>query len=388
MKRLISITFFVVFASICRAVTNGVVTGAEQSERYLPLLKGKQILLFSNHTGMVGNRHLLDLLIEKKVKVMGIVSPEHGFRGQADAGEHVDNSVDAKTGVPIFSLYDGKSGRPSPKLIKRADVVLMDIQDVGLRYYTYYISMMKIMDVCAEVKRPVIILDRPNPNGFYVDGPILDMKYKSGVGALPIPVVHGMTLGELAQMINGEGWLSEGRKAKLTVITCQNYTHATRYQLPIAPSPNLPNMLSVYLYPSTCYFEGTDVSLGRGTHLPFQQFGHPLMTGYSHSFTPRSIPGAKTPPQLDKTCYGVNLSSLTVDSVQAKGLDLSYLINAYRNMNIGEKFFTSFFEKLIGVDYVRKMIVEGRSAAEIKACWKDDVDRFKRQRQPYLLYQE
>lgn len=388
MKRLISITFFVVFASICRAVTNGVVTGAEQSERYLPLLKGKQILLFSNHTGMVGNRHLLDLLIEKKVKVMGIVSPEHGFRGQADAGEHVDNSVDAKTGVPIFSLYDGKSGRPSQKLIKRADVVLMDIQDVGLRYYTYYISMMKIMDVCAEVKRPVIILDRPNPNGFYVDGPILDMKYKSGVGALPIPVVHGMTLGELAQMINGEGWLSEGRKAKLTVITCQNYTHATRYQLPIAPSPNLPNMLSVYLYPSTCYFEGTDVSLGRGTHLPFQQFGHPLMTGYSHSFTPRSIPGAKTPPQLDKTCYGVNLSGLTVDSVQAKGLDLSYLINAYRNMNIGEKFFTSFFEKLIGVDYVRKMIVEGRSAAEIKACWKDDVDRFKRQRQPYLLYQE
>lgn len=388
MKKLVFITMLLCIACICEAQGQHVRTGAEQTEAYFPLLKGKKILLFSNHTGMVKDKHVLDLLIENKLKVIGIVSPEHGFRGNADAGEHIGNSVDPQTGVQIYSLYNGKDGKPDRQLIKKADVLIVDIQDVGLRYYTYYISMLKLMDACAEVKTPVLLLDRPNPNGFYVDGPILDMKYKSGVGALPIPVVHGMTLGELARMINGEGWLSEGRKCDLTIIACQNYTHQTLYDLPIPPSPNLPNMLSIYLYPSTCYFEGTDVSLGRGTQLPFQQFGHPDMTGYSHSFIPRSIPGAKNPPQLNKVCHGIDLSGMDVRRIQERGLDLSYLINAYRNLNIGDKFFTPFFEKLIGVDYVRKMIMEGHSADEIKARWKNDVEQFKVQRKPYLLYKE
>lgn len=388
MKRLFNLLLLLCLTTACKVQAQTVETGAEQTEAYFPLLKGKKILLFSNHTGMVKDKHLLDLLIENKFKVMGIMSPEHGFRGNADAGEHVANSVDAQTGVPIYSLYNGKDGRPDKKLLKKADVLIVDIQDVGLRYYTYYISMLKLMDVCAEVNTPVLLLDRPNPNGFYVDGPILDMKFKSGVGALPIPVVHGMTLGELAQMINGEGWLSGAAKCKLTVIPCQGYTHQTLYNLPVAPSPNLPNMRSVYLYPSTCYFEATDVSLGRGTSLPFQQFGHPDMTGYSHTFTPRSMPGAKQPPQMGKKCQGIDLSSIDLDTIRQRGIDLSYLINAYRNLNTGDRFFTTFFEKLIGVEYVRQMIQKGCSADEIKAMWKDDVAQFKQQRKPYLLYQE
>lgn len=242
------------------------------------------------------------------------------------------------------------------------------------------------MDACAEYGRNMLILDRPNPNGHYVDGPLLDMKYKSGVGWLPIPVVHGMTLGELALMVNGEGWLPEGHTCNLTVIPCKNYTHQTMYRLPIPPSPNLPNMKSIYLYPSTCYFEATPVSLGRGTDKPFQIYGHPDMKGYDFSFTPRSVPGAKNPPQLDKLCHGVDLSNLTDEEIWKRGIDLSYLIDAYRNLNIGDKFFTSFFEKLIGVDYVRTMIKAGKSADEIKAAWKDDVEKFKTQRKKYLLY--
>lgn len=388
MKKLLFTVTLLILSCICEVKANQLLTGAEQTHLYFPLLKGKNILLYSNHTGIVGKQHLLDLLIEKKFKVMGIISPEHGFRGKADAGEHVQSSIDQQTGVPIHSLYNGKSGKPDQKIIRKSDIVVMDIQDVGLRYYTYYISMLKIMEVCAETKTPFLILDRPNPNGFYVDGPILDMKFKSGVGALPIPVVHGMTLGELAQMINGEGWLTQKRKCLLTIIPCKNYTHTTRYDLPIAPSPNLPNMLSIYLYPSTCYFEGTDISLGRGTALPFQQYGHPQMIGYSHCFIPQSIDGAKKPPHLNQVCYGVDLSHLDVQKVQEKGIDLSFLINAYRNMNIGDKFFTPFFEKLIGVDYVRTMIIEGHSAEEIKARWQSDIERFKQQRKPYLLYNE
>ena len=268
------------------------------------------------------------------------------------------------------------------------DVLLVDIQDVGLRFYTYYISMVKLMDACAEFGRPVIVLDRPNPNGHYIDGPILDMKYKSGVGWLPIPVVHGMTLGELARMVNGEHWLPEDRECDLTVVPCLNYTHQTHYVLPVPPSPNLPNMRAVYLYPSTCYFEATPVSLGRGTDWPFQVYGHPNMKGYDFSFTPRSVPGAKNPPQLNKKCYGVDLTGLTDEEIWAKGLNLEYVIDAYRNLNLGDHFFRSFFEKLIGVDYVRRMIEEGKSADEIKAMWHDDVEKFREQRRPYLLYEE
>ena len=386
MKNVYFILILLTGSYIVSAQVPPVILGAEQTKAYLPILKNKRVALFSNHTGMVGNKHTLDILIENNVNVVAIFSPEHGFRGTADAGEHVSNSVDEKTGVPILSLYDGNLGRPSEENIRKFDVLVVDIQDVGLRFYTYYASMVRLMDTCAEFNRKMLILDRPNPNGFYVDGPVLDMKYKSGVGWLPIPVVHGMTLGELALMTNGERWLPASRVCDLTVIPCKNYTHQTRYRLPIPPSPNLPDMKSIYLYPSTCLFEATPVSLGRGTDKPFQVYGHPNMKGYDFSFTPRSIPGAKNPPQLDRLCYGVDLSGKTDEEIWEKGLDLSYLIDAYRNMNLDDHFFRSFFELLIGTDYVRKMIKEGKSADEIKLMWKDDVEKFKEQRKPYLLY--
>lgn len=386
----ISILFLTLFSTVfCFSQTkNNVSVGAEQTKEYLPLLKGKRVVLFSNQTGMVGNKHTLDILLENKVNVVAIFSPEHGFRNNADAGEHVSSSVDDKTGVPILSLYDGKLGRPSDKNMEIFDILIIDIQDVGLRFYTYYASMVRLMDACAEFHKKMIILDRPNPNGFYVDGPILDMKYKSGVGWLPIPIVHGMTLGEIALMTNGEHWLPQSRVCDVTVIKCKNYTHQTKYRLPIAPSPNLPTMKSIYLYPSTCYFEATPVSLGRGTDKPFQVYGHPNMLGYHFSFTPRSIQGAKNPPQLNRLCYGVDLSNIPDEEIWAKGIDLSYLIDAYKNLNLDDHFFRSFFENLIGVDYVRKMIEDGKSSEEIKASWKDDVEKFKTQRKPYLLYEE
>lgn len=387
-KRFLFLLLFGCALMVCWAKDSRVVVGAERTGEYYPALKGQRVAVFSNHTGMVGDRHLVDMLVADGVNVVTIFSPEHGFRGDADAGEHVAGSVDPKTGIKISSLYDGKSGRPSDESMHSFDVLLVDIQDVGLRFYTYYISMVKLMDACAEFGRPVIVLDRPNPNGHYIDGPILDMKYKSGVGWLPIPVVHGMTLGELARMVNGEHWLPEDRVCDLTVVPCLNYTHQTHYVLPVPPSPNLPNMRAVYLYPSTCYFEATPVSLGRGTDWPFQVYGHPNMKGYDFSFTPRSVPGAKNPPQLNKKCYGVDLTGLTDEEIWAKGLNLEYVIDAYRNLNLDDHFFRSFFEKLIGVDYVRRMIEEGKSADEIKTMWHDDVEKFREQRRPYLLYEE
>ncbi|MCD8293460.1 MAG: DUF1343 domain-containing protein, partial [Prevotellaceae bacterium] len=292
------------------------------------------------------------------------------------------------TGLPIRSLYGGGEKLLDASLMQTFDVLVVDIQDVGLRYYTYYITLCRLMDACARYGRQVVVLDRPNPNGFYVDGPLLDMKYKSGVGWLPIPVVHGMTLGELARMVNGEGWLPQKRVCALTVVPCLNYTHRTRYKLDVAPSPNLPDMKSVYLYASLCFFEATPVSLGRGTARPFQMYGHPDMKGYMFSFTPRSMPGVKHPPQEGKLCHGVDLGGLSDEAIWERGVDLSYLIDAYRSLQMGGRFFTSFFERLIGVDYVRKMIEAGCGADEIKARWKEDVERFKERRKPYLLYEE
>ena len=376
------------FATLSMAASAAVVVGAASTDEYVPLLKGKKVALLSNHTGMVGNEHVLDIMLAEGVNVTTIFSPEHGFRGTADAGEHVSSSVDEKTGIPIASLYDGKSRTPKKEVMDNIDIIVTDIQDVGLRYYTYYCTMVDLMNAAIAYGKEFMVLDRPNPNGMYVDGPILDMKYESGVGRLPITVVHGMTLGAIANMANGEGWLKDGKKVKLTVIKCKNYTHQTRYELPIAPSPNLPNMHSIYLYPSTCYFEATPVSLGRGTDKPFQVYGHPDMKGYSFSFTPRSIDGAKNPPQLDKLCHGVDLTGIPDEEVIARGINLEYLIDAYNNLGIGDEFFTSFFEKLIGNGEIRKMIEEGKSADEIKATWKDDVEKFKKQRKPYLLYAE
>lgn len=361
--------------------------GAESIEEYLPMVQGKRVAVLSNQTGVIGNTHLVDTLIALKVNVVFIMSPEHGFRGDADAGEHVSSSVDKKTWIPIKSLYEGNTGKPSSELLNQIDVIIFDLQDVGVRFYTYLTTMARMMEACAENGKKMIVLDRPNPLGFYVDGPILDMKFKSGVGWLPIPVVHGMTFGELAGMINGEKWLNNGIQCDVSVIKCKNYTHASMYTLPVKPSPNLPEMRSIYLYPSMCYFEATPVSLGRGTDHPFQMYGHPNMKGYDFKFTPKSIPGAKNPPQLNRVCYGVDLTKEpSIEEINKKGINLEYLIDAYHNLNLDNFFFNSFFELLIGRDYVRKMIIAGNSAAEIKSMWAGDVAKFKEQRKPYLLY--
>lgn len=386
MKKLLFIPAFIFISFIVQAQT--VKVGAEITDKYLPLIKGKRVAVMANQTSMLGDEHLVDFLHRNKYNIVGIFSPEHGFRGTADAGEHVASSVDEKTRIPIWSLYGSGGGKPSADKMKEFDILLFDLQDVGLRFYTYYASMARLMDACAEHNKKMIVLDRPNPNGFYVDGPILDMKHKSGVGWLPIPVVHGMTLGELALMINGEKWLPQGRTCDVTVIPCENYTHQTRYELPIAPSPNLPNIQSIYLYPSTCLFEGTVVSLGRGTSFPFQVYGHPNFKGSNFSFTPRSVPGAKNPPLLNKKCYGVDLRNVSHEYIWENGFDLSYVIDAYKNLKMGDKFFSSFFEKLVGVDYIRHDIIAGKSAQEIKDKWFCEVLRFKQQRRPYLLYEE
>ena len=365
-----------------------VVVGAERVDCYEPILRGKRVALLSNHTGMVGERHVLDIMLEQKLNVVTIFSPEHGFRGSADAGEHVNSSVDPITGISITSLYGLGSADRLQQAMAGLDVIVCDIQDVGLRFYTYYCTMLQLMNAAAEHGKEFVVFDRPNPNGMYVDGPILDMKYESGVGRLPIPVVHGMTLGELAQMILGEHWLKEDRSLQLTVIPCLNYTHATRYRLPVAPSPNLRTMRAIYLYPSTCLFEGTVASLGRGTDWPFEMYGHPDYRGGSFSFTPQSVPGAKNPPLLGQLCYGVDLRSLDEEAIIAGGIDLQYIIDAYNRVGLGDKFFTSFFEKLIGRGDIRQMIEQGMSAEQIRATWKQDVENFKNQRRPYLLYVE
>ncbi|MFI3239963.1 MAG: DUF1343 domain-containing protein [Bacteroidales bacterium] len=386
-KRLFALSLLIV--ATLSANASDVIVGAASTDEYIPLLKGEKVAILSNHTGMVGDKHTLDIMLEKGVEVTTIFSPEHGFRGDADAGEHVSSGVDSKTGIPIASLYDGDTKMPAQKTMDNFDVLVVDIQDVGLRFYTYYITMINLIDASILHDKSVIVLDRPNPNGMYVDGPILDMKkYKSGVGGLPIPVVHSLTMGEIAYMANEKGWLVDGKKADLTVIKCKNYTHQTRYELPIAPSPNLPNMKSIYLYPSTCYFEATPVSLGRGTDKPFQVYGHPNMLGYDFSFTPRSISGAKFPPQLDKTCYGVDLTCLEDEDIITRGINMEYVIDAYNNLNLDDHFFRSFFELLIGNGEIRKMIKNGKSAAEIEATWKDDVAKFTEERKPYLLYAE
>ena len=377
---------FMALTLVSLANAKRVITGDECTELYFHLLEGKRIALYSNHTGLANGKHIVDILKENKFDVTTILSPEHGFRGTADAGERVGDSVDEKTNIPIISMYKfGREGIDSTTAA-RFNILVVDIQDVGLRFYTYYITMWRLMDSCAKYGKLVIVLDRPNPNGFYVDGPILDMKYRSGVGWLPIPIVHGMTLGELALMINGEGWLTDKRKCELTVIPCKNYKHSTLYELPIPPSPNLPNIKSIYLYPSTCFFEGTVMSLGRGTSLPFQIYGHPDYKGGNYSFTPQSISGAKNPPLLGKKCYGVDISGTDDKYIRKQGIDLSYVIDAYKNLNIGSKFFTSFFDLLAGCSYIREMIEQGCDADEIKARWQDDVTKFKKQRSPYLIY--
>ena len=387
MNRKIILLFGLLLASLGAPAQDRIETGAEQTGRYLPLLEGRRVGITTNHTGTVGRTHLVDTLRSLGVDIRVVFAPEHGFRGQADAGESVASYRDRKTGIDVVSVY-GSTKRPPDSIMQRLDVLLFDIQDVGLRYYTYLSSMHYLMEACAANGKRLIVLDRPNPNGFYVDGPVLEAKHRSFVGMHPIPVVHGMTLGELARMIDGEGWLRDGLRCKLTVIPCRGYTHRSRYRLPTAPSPNLPNMRAVYLYPSLCFFEGTPVSLGRGTDFPFQAYGHPELQG-DFSFTPRSNAGAKNPPLKDKLCQGVDLRTSPSDErIWERGVDLGYVIDCYRQLNLGEKFFTPMFDRLTGTDYVRQMILQGAGADRIKARWADDVERFKQTRKPYLLYEE
>lgn len=354
---------------------------------YFPLLRGRRVAVLANHTAVAEvdgkGVHLVDLLHGRGFDVRAIFAPEHGFRGTADAGEAVRNGCDAATGIPIRSLYDGRTLRPSDEAMQSFDVLVVDMQDVGLRFYTYYISMLRMMEACADFGREVVVLDRPNPHGEKVDGPLLDMRYASGVGALPIPVLHGLTMGEIARMAVGEGWCSP---CDVTVVRCRNYTHATRYTLPIAPSPNLPTDRSVWLYPSLCLFEGTVVSVGRGTDRPFEVYGHPAMKGCDFTFVPHPTAGAKNPPYEGQRCYGVDLSTMPDAEARNVGLDLSYVIEAYRNLGMGEQFFKPMFEKLIGVGWVRQMILDGAPEAEIRARWQADLEAYRELRSRYLLY--
>ena len=371
-----------------------VIVGAEQTEKYIARLEGKRVGILTNHTGTIDGVSIVDSLHAAGVDLRVVFAPEHGFRGSADAGETVGDSRDEKTGIRIVSLY-GAAKQPADSIMRQLDAVLFDMQDVGLRYYTYLSSLHYLMVACARNGVPLIVLDRPNPNGFYVDGPVLEAKHRSFVGLHPIPVVHGMTLGELAQMINGEGWLGEGLYCPLTVVPCLHYTHRTRYRLPVRPSPNLPDMRSVYLYPSLCFFEGTPLSIGRGTQYPFQVIGHPDLKGTSvlnrplFAFTPRPTEGAKHPPLENMCCYGADLRTFPRNPrVWEKGVDLSYVVECYGKLKNRENFFSPFFDKLTGADYVREMIEAGRSADEIEAVWQEDVARFREQRRPYLLYRE
>ena len=460
-------------------VEKAVVLGDEREDIYLPIMKGRRVAVFSNHSGIVGDRsegllypagrigdfvsasivlaaaagsasvaagsapvaggsasvsssvvggsnfsveeralleasllapfgtpapdadsviygpHILDLLLSRGVNVTAIFSPEHGFRGDADAGQSVSSSVDAATGVPILSLYSKGDHIPSAEDMSKFDLLVVDIQDVGLRYYTYYITMHHLMEACAIYGKTMLILDRPNPNGFYVDGPVLDLRFKSGIGWLPIPTVHGMTLGELALLIQGEGWLDcQGKSLDLQVVPCLNYRHSTLYRLLRAPSPNLKDMKSIYLYSSTCCFEGTVFTAGRGTDWPFTIYGCPDASPDPSwpvfRFTPRSMPGALKPRYQGQECLGRNLRDITFEDILRQGIDLRFVEDALRSVGSSPDFFqpNNAFEKRVGVDWIARMLLDGFSSADIEARWQPDIEAFKALRRPYLLYPE
>lgn len=385
-----------------QSLTTGSSPGAAQMSLYLPLLKGKSVAVFANQTSTIGKTHLVDTLLKRGIHITKIFSPEHGFRGDADAGEHINSQKDPGTGIPIISLY-GSKNKPSATDLEDVDVMVFDIQDVGVRFYTYISSLQKYIESAVSHHRPLVVLDRPDPNGSYVDGPILAPPFKSFVGMQPVPVVYGMTIGEYARMLVGEQWLDSvhvdekagsGNTAgqhffQLVVIPCKNYTHKSKYLLPVAPSPNLPNMQSVYLYPSLCFFEGTSVSLGRGTNKPFQQFGHPSFSKDLYSFTPLSVAGARNPPLLDQLCYGYDLSEVDVTNETEGRLSLKWLINAYRLFPDKDHFFIGegkFFNKLAGNDKLQQQLKDGKTEAEIRKSWEPGLSQFKKIRKKYLLY--
>src|SRR5664280_2303019 len=362
------------------------IPGANQIELYKSIIEGKAVAVVANQTSKIGSTHLVDTLFSIGINIKVIFAPEHGFRDLADAGESIENSKDTETGVPIISLY-GSHLKPTPLDLKGIDVVIFDIQDVGTRFYTYISTLHYILESCAENHIKCLVLDRPNPNGFYFDGNILDTTYKSFVGMDPIPVVHGMTVGEYSNMLNGEGWLKKSVKCDLDVINCKNYTHKTLYELPVKPSPNLPNQTSVYLYPSICFFEGTVVSLGRGTSFPFQVFGSPKLPDRGFSFIPESLPGAKNPLLLGVKCFGTDLrDAMKQNLVPKPELNLEWLISAYKDFPDKDKFFNSYFDVLAGGPVLRNQIQTGMTSEQIRATWKDGLAKFAKIREKYLLY--
>ncbi|MFA5639843.1 MAG: DUF1343 domain-containing protein [Bacteroidales bacterium] len=362
-------------------------TGAERIELYLPYIKHKKVAVCTNHTGMIGSKHLVDSLLSLYIEITKIFSPEHGFRGEAEAGKRVNHSVDKQTGIPIVSLY-GQHKKPDSNDLKNVNIILFDIQDVGARFYTYISTLHYIMEAAAEHNIPVIVLDRPNPNGYWVDGPVLEKKHTSFVGMHPVPIVHGMTIGEYAKMINGEQWLADGKKCLLQVVPMKGYHHTFRYQLPIHPSPNLSSMTAIYLYPTLCLLEGTPLSIGRGTDKPFCIVGYPNLPIGNYTFTPKDIPNVATNvPCKNKKCTGYDLTTLGNMIMKNKNfINVDIIIELYNNFPDKNNFFTPFFDKLAGSDTLRKQIIAGKSAEEIRESWKEELNQFKLIRKKYLLY--
>ena len=390
-----------------KAISTPVTTGADRMEVYLPYLKGKRVGVFANQTSMVGTTHLVDTLVSRNINVVKIFGPEHGFRGNANAGEHISNSKDMKTGIPVISLY-GEHKKPTKTDLEDLDILVFDIQDVGVRFYTYISSLQYFLEAALENHKPLMILDRPNPNGFYIDGPVLDTSFRSFIGMQPVPVVYGMTIGEYALMLTGENWLSpEANRINaynvstqpsadtpfhVTVIKCKQYDHTTKYILPVNPSPNLKQMQSIYFYPSTCFFEGTVLSEGRGTDKPFQVFGHPAYPKKLYSFTPVPNEGAKSSKCFYQKCYGWNLSGTNeqvLKNLNGK-IQLNYLINAYRLFPGKDSFFlkNNFFNKLAGNDKLMRQVKEGKTEKEIRKSWEPALQSFKATRKKYLLYKD
>lgn len=362
--------------------------GADRPGAYLPLLYNKKVAVVANQTSLTRGQHLVDFLLDNKMDVRKVFAPEHGFRGTASAGEHIKDGKDSKTGLPIVSLY-GSNKKPTDAQLSDVDVVVFDLQDVGARFYTYISTLNYVMQACVENGKKLVVLDRPNPNGYFVDGPILEKGFESFVGMNPVPVVHGLTIGEYARMINGEGWLPNGVKCQLEVVKCMGWDHYTAYDLPVNPSPNLPNNLAVALYPSLCFFEGTTVSVGRGTDKPFQQIGAPYFTDGNITFTPKPNEGAKHPPYEGQQCRGFDLTDFANYYLEGLGeIYLYWLTEAYKMAPDKEKFFNNFFDTLAGTDKLRKDIIAGKSVEDIKKSWQADLEAFKQTRQKYLLYSD
>ncbi len=400
LSRYLLFLFFIPICSSCffhessanisdqRSREDMIITGAERTALYLPLLRGKNVAIVANQTSIIGRKHLVDSLFTLGVQINKIFCPEHGFRGDFDAGERVANSIDMQTGIALVSLY-GERKKPSAEDLAGIDIVLFDIQDVGARFYTFISTMHYVMEACAENGIDFLVLDRPNPNGYYIDGPILEFDCRSFVGMHSVPIVHGMTIAEYAQMINGEAWLENGTKCNLKWISCKNYSHSGLYHLPVNPSPNLQNMRAIYLYPSICLFEGTSMSVGRGTEMPFQVFGSPFMKKSDIRFTPVSILGvAKDPKYNGVLCKGIDLRNLSIEDLRDKKLNLEWLIYAYKHCSDTIKFFIPFFNNLAGNKVLKDQIKLGMSESEIKATWKPGLDAFNEIRKKYLLYED